>query len=361
VFNFNIDANNNPGVPQQQGNFGNDNPWPGLPIGGTFAHPTESFAADIRTWVAFPQAGLYVLGFNSDDGFSTMLGTNAPAQYGQLVVNSPASIAGPKAAVLGSNRGDAVGTQPTNAVTGRLVLALGTGISQEGCGQLSNAAQLAGNIAVVERGTCGFQEKVQNAASAGALAVVVINNRPEVTPEEGAFPIEMTGGPAANIPALMVSREVGLSLTNAMNAGEVNVTINPVDMSASLGSADVGRGATDTLYGVNVPSPGLYPLRTVYWQGGGGGNAEWFSVTPDGTRVLLNDVNDPRSLKTFTTATVTAAPRIEYSYTNGTLTLRYQGTLESSTTVEGGYTPVEGATSPYQVPTTGTARFFRSR
>ncbi|HMP30216.1 MAG TPA: hypothetical protein PKD85_11485, partial [Saprospiraceae bacterium] len=35
----------------------------------------------------------------------------------------------------------------------------------------------AGNIAVVERGVCGFTEKVKNAQTKGATAVIVCNNQ----------------------------------------------------------------------------------------------------------------------------------------------------------------------------------------
>jgi hypothetical protein len=46
----------------------------------------------------------------------------------------------------------------------------------EGCDPLVNADELAGNIAFIERGTCPFVLKVQNAEIAGAAAVVVYNN-----------------------------------------------------------------------------------------------------------------------------------------------------------------------------------------
>jgi hypothetical protein len=40
--------------------------------------------------------------------------------------------------------------------------------------------------------------------------------------------------------------------------------------------------------------------------------------------------------------------------------ITYTGVLQSSETVDGSYTPVTGATSPYTVPKTGPARFYRT-
>jgi hypothetical protein len=40
--------------------------------------------------------------------------------------------------------------------------------------------------------------------------------------------------------------------------------------------------------------------------------------------------------------------------------ITYSGVLQSSTTVNGTYAPVAGATSPYTIPKTGTATFYRA-
>ena len=46
---------------------------------------------------------------------------------------------------------------------------------------------------------------------------------------------------------------------------------------------------------------------------------------------------------------------------SGQPVITYVGTLLSSTTVNGTYLPVVGATSPYLVPTAGPAKFFRAQ
>jgi len=57
-----------------------------------------------------------------------------------------------------------------------------------------------------------------------------------------------------------------------------------------LGEFNSGRGASDTLFTFVVQEAGTYPFRTIWENGGGDSNVEWFTVQPDGqTKVLLND------------------------------------------------------------------------
>jgi uncharacterized repeat protein (TIGR01451 family) len=66
-------------------------------------------------------------------------------------------------------------------VTGNVVLALDPAdaagpLTTDGCSPLTNAANVAGNVALVDRGTCGFTLKVKNAQDAGAIAVIIADN-----------------------------------------------------------------------------------------------------------------------------------------------------------------------------------------
>jgi len=94
-----------------------------------------------------------------------------------MTVNSPAVIAGAYAV------GAAAFGPPLAApgITGSLVQALdpadGAGPTTfDACSAITNAAAVAGNIALVDRGTCGFIVKVKNAQNAGAIAVVGVAN-----------------------------------------------------------------------------------------------------------------------------------------------------------------------------------------
>lgn len=78
----------------------------------------------------------------------------------------------------------------------------------------------AGSIAIADRGSCAFTQKVLNAQAAGAVGVVVVNSVP-------GSPITMGGGaPGITIPAVMVSQsdgaaiKFGLPATGAMAAND---------------------------------------------------------------------------------------------------------------------------------------------
>ena len=54
------------------------------------------------------------------------------------------------------------------------------------------------------------------------------------------------------------------------------------------------------------------------------------------------------------------APTLSIAQAGGKITLQFTGTLQSATKVNGPYAAVAGATSPYVVPVSGGAAFFRS-
>ncbi|MCB1056063.1 MAG: peptidase [Acidobacteria bacterium] len=158
--------------------------------------------------------------------------TKAPEFLGPrpvLTIHSPASIAGNYEAQTA-----AFGAPLTTAgVTGDVVLVDdGTGTPSDGCEPIANAAQVAGNIALIDRGTCAFTIKVANAEAAGAVAAIVANN--------------VAGGPApmgGTDPNITIS-SVGITLAagNAIK-GElpgVNATMK-LDASLLAGGDDNGR------------------------------------------------------------------------------------------------------------------------
>jgi len=85
--------------------------------------------------------------------------------------------------------------------------------------------------------------------------------------------------------------------------------LNPKDLSTaiSLGKFDGNRGSGDTLFQVAVPQAGIYPVRLLYWQAGGGSSVSFFSVLTNSTStnfVLINDLSTPGALKAYATAKV---------------------------------------------------------
>ena len=138
-------------------------------------------------------------------------------------------------------------------VTGKLVLAqtvptTTAGKSEEGCGAFTNPAAIAGNIAVVYRGSCGFADKVQNAQIAGAIGVVVINSMP-------GDPIVMGGTPAIplpaiTIPAVMISQATGQNVRALLDAG-TEVTVALKNSSVEL-DGDLDNGIITHEYGHGI-------------------------------------------------------------------------------------------------------------
>jgi hypothetical protein len=58
---------------------------------------------------------------------------------------------------------------------------------------------------------------------------------------------------------------------------------------------------------------------------------------------------------------IAGAPTLSIGSAGGVVTITYTGTLTSSSTVNGTYTAVAGAASPYTVPTGSTkAQFYRT-
>jgi hypothetical protein len=84
-----------------------------------------------------------------------------------------------------------------------------------GCNSLVNASEIAGRIAVVDRGECFFTAKVKNAQNAGAVAVIVVNNLPSGLPPMGG------DDPTITIPSAGISQSDGDLIKAALGARRV--------------------------------------------------------------------------------------------------------------------------------------------
>lgn len=110
-----------------------------------------------------------------------------------------------------------LGDLPGQNITGETV---GVGLA---CTPIST--DLAGTIAIIERGVCSFEIKVRNAMNAGAVAAIVYNSAPF-----GDQIIVMGGVSQVGIPAVFVGRSTGLAL---LAASPTQVTISSCSRSAS--------------------------------------------------------------------------------------------------------------------------------
>jgi len=110
---------------------------------------------------------------------------------------------------------------PPWGLQGVAVLAIdGTSPVNDGCeGPLSNANDLLGNIAVIDRGNCNFTVKVGNAQEAGAIGVIIINNA-------GDDLITMSGNNEnVSIPSVFIGQTDGNALKAALVTDTVQITI----------------------------------------------------------------------------------------------------------------------------------------
>ena len=73
------------------------------------------------------------------------------------------------------------------------------------------------------------------------------------------------------------------------------------------------RGAADSLFNIVVPEDGLYPVRLIWWEAGGGANIEFFSIT-NGKKILVNS-DDPNAIKAYHVGK--SAPYISRAHPSG--------------------------------------------
>jgi hypothetical protein len=126
-------------------------------------------------------------------------------------VDAPAGIAGSYVAGTAAF-GAPVTTTP---VSGDVVLADdGAAPGSDACNALINGAQIAGRIALIDRGNCAFTVKARNAQDAGAVGVILADN------VVAALPPGLGGAdPTVTIPVVSVTQAVGNTLKANLASG----------------------------------------------------------------------------------------------------------------------------------------------
>jgi len=109
----------------------------------------------------------------------------------------------------------------------------------DGCTAFTNATAIAGNIALVERGTCGFAVKARNATNAGASAVVIYNNEANAGAAPPGMADDGVNGAFVTIPAVSMTRPDGLGIVSQLGAGVTAALL--VDPNVRAGADLEGR------------------------------------------------------------------------------------------------------------------------
>lgn len=132
-----------------------------------------------------------------------------------------------------------------------------------------------------------------------------------------------------------------------------------------LFSIDRGAGNRDIPFGFVIPAAGIYPMRAVYYQGGGGGNFELFSYDPDvtGGKILLNDSTNPKAIKSyFRASSATPPPQLTVTSSSGNITITWTGggELQTATDIFGPWTDTGDTSGSHTQPIADERmRFFR--
>lgn len=234
-------------------------------IGGSstsFSGPDDIaflFAADAGVFVATsngndgPEPGtvgtpsgvpwITAVGATQDDGVYNL----------DVMVNAPGSVAGSYIGVEGA--GDVL-----LADTGPITADVEAASSIEACGAID---PMPGKIALVSRGSCSFTSKYNNAAAAGAVAIIVFNNTVGVL---------TMSAPGTSIPGVMIGMNDGLALVGESG---VNVTLDATALVpagnriANFSSRGPNNGAPDIIK-PDVSAPGVRILAAVSpWSAGG--------------------------------------------------------------------------------------------
>lgn len=99
---------------------------------------------------------------------------------------------------------------PNYDVTGVLAFTSGSALAglADGCSAGDFGAGIAGAIAVVARGTCTFQTKMQNARAAGAVGVLYVNTVGGNAGNVGVGALDL----ATFLPTMLISNALGIEL-----------------------------------------------------------------------------------------------------------------------------------------------------
>lgn len=217
-------------------------------------------AADAGVWVATSQGnsgpGAGTTGTPSGVPWITAVGAAQDDQlFGTgLEVSAPTSVADTFAALEG---GGAVSIEDTGTISSDVVPVL----PADGCAAITNTAAVDGEIALVIRGGCGFLDKYNNAAAAGASAIVVYNDGTSPTRID---PISMGGFDGSEtIPGVMIGFNDGDAIAAAHAAGDAvtgllspEISIPQVDRIAGFSSRGPNGGAPDIIK-PDIAAPGV--------------------------------------------------------------------------------------------------------
>jgi len=170
---------------------------------------------------------------------------NSAAQNNFLYLNSPNFLA----SVYNAPQASFTPPLTKTPITADIVLVRDSNATtSNGCGLIANASEIAGKIALIDRGSCTNTVKVTAMQNLGAIAVIVAQT-------STTSPTIMTGvGTGINIPAVQISKAHGDLIKGALKSGPVNATLadSSVASTAPVYDSDFDNGVIAHEYGHGI-------------------------------------------------------------------------------------------------------------
>lgn len=219
---------------------------------------------------------------------------NAAVLFNSLAVTAPAA-AEASIAFRETDPNVSVRLADVGPVSGTLVFA----DPAIACAELTNAADVAGKVLLVRRGSCPFAEKFARAIAAGAIAIVISDNA------DIDEPVQIGGGAGGvrPIPGGGVRRADGVALEAllALHGDAVQVTLDatafhPITLGPDWIGAPSGRGPTidGSRLKPDLAAPGYLVTAAVAGSGSGGsaqGGTSFSSPFVAGAVALAREVH----------------------------------------------------------------------
>ncbi|MFK8051849.1 MAG: S8 family serine peptidase [Woeseiaceae bacterium] len=232
----------------------------------------EATKAGVLTIVAAGNDGPMLGSIGSPSSSPWALTVAAASRSGNLFVEA-SEVTTPPSLADRYPSAEALFTQPlseSGSISGSLILVddgdeTNDGSTSDACQAPINDSDLNGNIALITRGSCDFDDKIANAEDAGAIAAVVINNL--------GGPVIMSGdADGINIPAVSVGQADGQRFIDTLQ-DDVTVTIQLAsglfinetengNLMGSFSSRGPALGAPDILK-PDITAPGVNILAAV--------------------------------------------------------------------------------------------------